>query len=47
MEVRHPQRLLFVAGTRGLDLTGAPGSALDEQLHAVCSDIRAILARRG
>jgi enamine deaminase RidA (YjgF/YER057c/UK114 family) len=28
MEVRDPQRLLFVAGTMGLDPGGAPGATL-------------------
>jgi enamine deaminase RidA (YjgF/YER057c/UK114 family) len=44
MEVRGVQRLLFVAGTMGLDHNGTPGSTLDEQLDLIWSNIRAILA---
>ena len=34
MEVRNPQRLLFLAGTMGLDPSGVPGRTLDEQLRS-------------
>jgi 2-iminobutanoate/2-iminopropanoate deaminase len=44
MEVRDPQRLLFVAGTMGLDPGGAP---LAEQLDLVWSNIRTILGSAG
>lgn len=44
MEVRGAQRLLFVAGTMGLDPGGRPGSTLAEQLDLVWSNIRTILA---
>ena len=44
MEVRGAQRLLFVAGTMGLDASGAPGATLAEQLELVWSNIRTILA---
>lgn len=44
MEVRGAQRLLFVAGTIGLDQGGTPGSTLDEQLALIWSNIRTILA---
>ena len=44
VEVRGAQRLLFVAGTMGLDNAGAPGATLAEQLDLVWSNIRAILA---
>jgi enamine deaminase RidA (YjgF/YER057c/UK114 family) len=44
IEVRNPQRILYVAGTMGLDPTGVPGATLDEQLDLVWSNIRAILA---
>ena len=44
MEVRGAQRLLFVAGTIGLDHSGTPGSTLDEQLALIWSNIRTILA---
>ena len=35
MEVRGAQRLLFVAGTIGLDHSGTPGATLDERIQAV------------
>jgi enamine deaminase RidA (YjgF/YER057c/UK114 family) len=47
MEVRGAQRLLFVAGTMGLDPSGTPGATLTEQLDLVWSNIRAILASAG
>jgi 2-iminobutanoate/2-iminopropanoate deaminase len=47
MEVRDPQRLLFVAGTMGLDPGGAPGATLAEQLDLVWSNIRTILSSAG
>jgi enamine deaminase RidA (YjgF/YER057c/UK114 family) len=43
MEIRGADRLLFVAGTMGLDPAGKPGDTLDEQLALVWSNIRAIL----
>jgi enamine deaminase RidA (YjgF/YER057c/UK114 family) len=47
MEVRGAQRLLFVAGTMGLDPSGTPGTTLAEQLDLIWSNIRAILAAAG
>jgi len=44
MEVRDAQRLVFVAGTMGLDRHGVPGATLADQLALVWSNIRAILA---
>ena len=44
LEVRNPERLLYVAGTMGLDPAGAPGSTLSEQLDLIWSNIRTILA---
>jgi enamine deaminase RidA (YjgF/YER057c/UK114 family) len=44
MEVRGAERLLFVAGTMGLDPAGRPGATLGEQLELVWANIRAILA---
>ena len=44
MEVRGAERLLFVAGTMGLDATGAPGATLADQLELIWSNIRTILA---
>ena len=47
MEVRGAERLLFLAGTMGLDEQGRPGTTLDEQLALIWSNIRAILASAG
>jgi 2-iminobutanoate/2-iminopropanoate deaminase len=47
MEVRGAQRMLFVAGTMGLDPSGTPGATLTEQLDLIWSNIRAILAAAG
>jgi len=44
IEVRHPERLLYVAGTVGLDAAGVPGSTIEEQVAFVWSNISAILA---
>jgi enamine deaminase RidA (YjgF/YER057c/UK114 family) len=44
MEVRGAGRLLFVAGTMGLDPAGRPGATLAEQLDLIWTNIRAILA---
>jgi 2-iminobutanoate/2-iminopropanoate deaminase len=44
VELRGPQRLLFTAGTMGLDPAGAAGASLDEQLELVWANLRAILA---
>ncbi|GAA3990080.1 RidA family protein [Allokutzneria multivorans] len=47
LEVRGAQRLLFVAGTMGLDPQGVPGATIEEQLSLVWSNLRAILASAG
>ncbi|HEY3002476.1 MAG TPA: RidA family protein [Kribbellaceae bacterium] len=47
MEVSGAQRLLFVAGTMGLDPAGRPGATLAEQLELIWSNLRAILASAG
>jgi 2-iminobutanoate/2-iminopropanoate deaminase len=47
MEVRGAERLLFVAGTMGLDPSGAAGATLEEQLDLVWSNIATILAAAG
>lgn len=47
IEVRNPQRLLFVAGTMGLDSRGIAGKTLDEQLTLIWNNIRTILASAG
>lgn len=44
LEVRQPERFLFVAGTMGLDPSGVPGATLAEQLELIWSNIRGILA---
>ena len=44
LEVRNPRRLLFVAGTMGLDPSGTPGANITEQLQLIWSNIRIILA---
>lgn len=47
LEVQGAQRLLFVAGTMGLDAEGVPAKSLDEQLDLIWSNLRAILASAG
>jgi 2-iminobutanoate/2-iminopropanoate deaminase len=44
LEVRGAGRLLFLAGTMGLDQAGAAGATLADQLELIWSNIRAILA---
>jgi enamine deaminase RidA (YjgF/YER057c/UK114 family) len=44
VEVRGAERLLFVAGTMGLDAQGVAGKSLDEQLRLIWSNLRTILA---
>lgn len=47
LEVRSAGRLLFVAGTMGLDPDGAAGATLADQLQLVWSNIRTILRSAG
>ncbi|MFI9559674.1 RidA family protein [Nonomuraea endophytica] len=47
VEVRGAERLLFVAGTMGLDGEGRPGATLELQLGLIWSNIRAILGSAG
>lgn len=47
LEVTGPSRLLFVAGTMGLDAKGRAPEGLDAQLALVWSNIRRILAEAG
>jgi 2-iminobutanoate/2-iminopropanoate deaminase len=47
LEVRAPERLLYLSGTMGLGPDGAAGASLQEQLDLVWSNIRAILADAG
>lgn len=47
LEVRGADRLLFVAGTMGLDPAGQPGATLADQLDLVWSNLRAILGSAG
>ncbi|MFI6293886.1 RidA family protein [Nonomuraea sp. NPDC050790] len=44
VEVRGAERLVFVAGTMGLDDRGRPGGSLEDQLGLIWANIRAILA---
>ena len=44
IEIRNPQRVVYLAGTMGLDADSRPGATLDEQLALVWSNIRRILA---
>jgi enamine deaminase RidA (YjgF/YER057c/UK114 family) len=44
LEVRGAERLLFVAGTMGLNAEGNPGKTLEEQLGLIWSNLRTILA---
>jgi enamine deaminase RidA (YjgF/YER057c/UK114 family) len=43
LEVRNPERMLFVAGTMGLDAQGVAGQSLERQLELVWSNLAAIL----
>ena len=47
IEVRGPERIVYVSGTMGLDADGAPAASLDGQLDLVWSNIRAILGSAG
>jgi len=47
LEVRGADRMLFVAGTLGLDPAGAAGATLAEQLQLVWSNIRTTLRSAG
>ncbi len=47
LEVRGASRMLFVAGTMGLDAKGVPGATLAEQLDLLWSNLRTILASAG
>lgn len=44
IEIRSPQRILYLAGTMGLDERGVAGKTLDEQLELVWNNIRTILS---
>ncbi len=43
LEVRTPDRILFVSGTMGLDERGVAAKTLEEQLELIWSNIRTIL----
>jgi enamine deaminase RidA (YjgF/YER057c/UK114 family) len=47
LEVRNPARMLFVAGTMGLDANGVAGISLERQLELVWSNLRTILGSAG
>lgn len=44
MEVRGPERFLFLSGTMGLDAEGKAPDSLNDQLELLWSNIRRILA---
>jgi 2-iminobutanoate/2-iminopropanoate deaminase len=44
IEVQTPARIVFVAGTMGLEVDGTPAKGLDAQLIAIWRNIRRILA---
>jgi 2-iminobutanoate/2-iminopropanoate deaminase len=44
LEVRRPERFLYIAGTMGLAEDGSAPKTLDEQLEPIWKNIRAILA---
>lgn len=44
MEIRNPDRFLYISGTMGLRADGIPGIDLPEQLDLIWVNIRAILA---
>jgi enamine deaminase RidA (YjgF/YER057c/UK114 family) len=47
IELRGAERLVFVAGTMGLDEDGVPGDSLEAQLDLIWGNIRTILASAG
>ncbi|MEV6280411.1 RidA family protein [Nocardia sp. NPDC051832] len=47
LEVRGHERLLFVAGTMGLDAAGVAGKTVADQLGLIWQNIRVILASAG
>jgi enamine deaminase RidA (YjgF/YER057c/UK114 family) len=44
IEVRNPERIVYVAGTMGLDADSVAGASLEDQLDLVWNNIRRILA---
>lgn len=47
MELRRPERIVYVAGTMGLRADGSAGADIDEQLDLVWNNIGQILADAG
>ena len=47
LEVRSPNRFLYVSGTMGLNEQGIAGKTLSDQLALIWSNIRTILASAG
>ena len=47
LEIRNPERIIYLSGTMGLDAAGAAGTDLAQQLELVWSNIRTILASAG
>jgi 2-iminobutanoate/2-iminopropanoate deaminase len=45
LEVRRPERWLYIAGTMGLSADGSAPETLEEQLERIWANIRAILAQ--
>ena len=45
LEVRRPERWLYVAGTMGLSADGSAPKTLEEQLERIWANIRVILAQ--
>jgi 2-iminobutanoate/2-iminopropanoate deaminase len=44
LEVRKPERFLYISGTVGLDKNGVGAKSVEEQVELIWSNIRAILA---
>ncbi len=44
LEIRNPDRIIYLSGTMGLDASGAAGATLAAQLVLVWSNVRTILA---
>lgn len=47
LELRRPERLLYVSGTMGLDAEGRAADSLEAQLALIWANIRRILAAAG
>jgi 2-iminobutanoate/2-iminopropanoate deaminase len=47
LELRAPERFLFVSGTMGLDPDGVPAGDVERQLERIWANVRSILADAG